>query len=146
LPATVLAALLLTAAAARAADFPPDFMAKLQENKEIHVATQRKDGSRSSAVPVWFVVIDGVLWSSTGPNTIKARRVERGSPMFVSVSGEDGPFIETKAEIVKDPEIAEQMGRLYADKYWIAWMGFFRPSAERVRSGEIVLLKMAPVD
>lgn len=129
---------------AGAAEFPPEFMAQLEKNDEIHVATQRKDGTRSTAVPVWFVVIDGVLWSSTSPKSIKARRVKGGSPMFVSVSGEEGPFVPTKAEIVSDPATADRMGKMYADKYWIAWMGFFRPSAEKVKGGEIVLLRLTP--
>jgi general stress protein 26 len=142
---TLLAAL-LAAAAAPAAEFAPEFMQSLLDDKEIHVATVRKDGTRSSAVPVWFVVIDGVLWSSTSPKSIKARRVKRGSPMLVSVSGEDGPFVETNAELVTDAAVAERMGQMYADKYWIAWVGFYRPSAERVESGEIVLLKLLPAD
>ena len=25
--------------------------------------------------------------------------------------------------------MAERLGEIYAQKYWIAWLGFFRPSA-----------------
>jgi general stress protein 26 len=109
-------AAILAVSAVPATEFTPDFVQQLLDNKEIHVATVRKDGTRSSAVPVWFVVIDGVLWSSTSPKSIKARRVKRGSPMLVSVSGEDGPFVETNAELVTDAAVAERMGQMYADK------------------------------
>ena len=30
------------------------------------------------------------------------------------------------------------MGQAYRDKYWIAWMGLFRPRSERVTSGKTV--------
>src|SRR5688572_24033141 len=73
---------------------PPEFAAKLAEVKEIYVATDRKDGARSKAVPVWFGVMDGAIWFTTSPDSHKARRVKRGSPLHVSVNGAEGPFIK----------------------------------------------------
>jgi hypothetical protein len=124
--------------------FPADFAAQLARSKEIYVATQRADGTRSSAVPVWFGFMDNAIWFTTSPGSHKARRIMRGSPIFVSVEGKQGPFLQTKAEIVKDGALADRLGELYKEKYWIAWLGFFRPSRARNESGKTILLRLTP--
>jgi hypothetical protein len=124
--------------------FPSDVAVQLARNKEIHVATERKDGTRSDAAPVWFALIDNAIWFSTSPDSHKAERIARGSPVYVSVLGKNGPFIKTKAEISKDGAIADQLGEIYAKKYWMAWLGLFRPSRARVESGKIVLVRLTP--
>lgn len=142
--ATWLAVPRTTMADDAAASFPPDFMAQLHGKKEIYVATERKNGTRSSAVPVWFGVMDGSIWFTTAPDSHKGRRVKRGSPIYVSVQGKEGPFIKTKAEIVRDGALADRLGEIYKEKYWIAWLGFFRPSRSRNESGKTVLLRLTP--
>ena len=126
--------------------FPPEFVAQLQDTGEIYVATVRKDGTRSSVVPVWFGWMDDAIWFTTSPTSHKAKRIQRGSPLFVSAVGKDGPFIKTKAEIIRDGAAADRLGALYKDKYWIAWAGFFRPSASRNESGKTILLRLTPMD
>ncbi len=127
-----------------AASFPQEVVARLQQAKEIYVATQRKDGTRSKVVPVWFGVVDNAIWFTTDPKSNKGRRLKHGSPMFVSMEGKDGPFIKTKPEIVNDPAVAERLGDLYSKRYWIAWLGFFRPSRAGVESGKVVLVRLTP--
>jgi len=124
--------------------FPADFSAHLARVKEIYVATERKDGARSDAVPVWFGVMDNAIWFTTSPDSHKAKRVRRGSLVYVSVDGKEGPFVKTKAEIVKDGAQADRLGKIYSDKYWIAWLGFFRPSRARNESGKTILLRLTP--
>ncbi|MFQ5665458.1 MAG: pyridoxamine 5'-phosphate oxidase family protein [Candidatus Binatia bacterium] len=114
------------------ARFPAGFVAQLSNRKEIYVATVRKNGTRSTAVPVWFAFVDGAIWFTTSPTSYKARRVKRGSPMLVSVQGKDGPFVTTKAEIVRDGAMADRLG------------GIFRPSRARNESGETILLRLTP--
>jgi len=123
---------------------PPDVAQQLSQAKEIYVATLRKDGQRSKAVPVWFAVMDGAIWFTTGPSSHKAKRIKRGSPMLMSLQGADGPFLKMKAEVVHDGELAERLGKIYSDKYWIAWLGFFRPSRARNESGKTILLRLTP--
>ena len=127
-----------------ATSFPPEFVAQLDKVKEIYVATERKDGTRSKPVPVWFGYMDNAVWFTTAPESHKGKRVKRGSPMYVSAQGPDGPFIKTKAEVVKDGALAERLGGIYSQKYWIAWLGFFRPSRARNESGKTVLLRLTP--
>jgi hypothetical protein len=124
--------------------FPPDFAARLATAKEIYVATQRKDGTRSAVVPVWFGLMDNAIWFTTSPDSHKVKRIRHGSPLFVSVESKHGPFIKTKVEIIKDGALADRLGDIYKQKYWIAWLGFFRPSRARNESGKTVLLKLTP--
>lgn len=126
------------------AAFPADFVQQLQHAKEIYLETLRPNGTRSSAAPVWFALIDKAIWFSTSPKTYKARRVAHGSPIFVSVQGKGGPFIKTKAEIVKDGAMADRLGNLYRQKYWLAWLGYFRPSRSGIEAGDIVLMRLTP--
>jgi hypothetical protein len=146
-PTVILTLFAFTAAGRVIADegtpgFPAPVVAALSRIDEIYVATARKDGSRSKPAPVWFAFVDGAIWFATSPDSHKAGRVGKGSPIFLSVDGKKGPFIETRAEIVNDGAMADRLGRIYADKYWIAWLGLFRPSRARLEAGKIVLLKL----
>ncbi len=136
--------ILATVAGAGAAVLPTDVQQALRTRKEIWVATRRADGTRSSAAPVWFWWNGTDLYFSTGPDTHKAKRIRRGSPVYFSVAGKDGPFFEGKPEIVNDLQLVERLGDEYAKKYWIAWLGFFRPRAARVSSGKTVVVKVVP--
>jgi hypothetical protein len=144
------ATIILTTSAVMAEEiarsFPPQLVVQLATAKEIYVATQRKDGTRSEVVPVWFAMMDNAIWFTTSPDSHKVKRVKRGSPLLVSVEGKHGPFVTTKAEIIKDGAIADRLGEIYKQKYWIAWLGFFRPSHARNDSGKTVLLKLTPAE
>jgi len=124
--------------------FPSALAVQLARSKEIYVATQRKDGTRSDAAPVWFAVIDNAIWFATKSSSNKAKRIGRGSPAWVSVNGESGPFVKMKAEVVKDPAMADRLGAIYAKKYWIAWAGMFRPGSAKITDGSNVLVRLTP--
>ena len=81
---------------------------------------------------------------TTSPTSHKARRIAKGSPLLVWVGSKDGPHFEARAELVRDPELAARMGEAYRRKYWVAWLGFFCPSAERLRAGKIVIVRIRP--
>jgi hypothetical protein len=132
----------LAAAVAGARSFAPDVAAALRSSKQIYVATRRRDGSLSKVVPVWFVTEGDTILFTTGPNSHKARRIRHGSPLEVWVGKADGPHFVGHAELVQDPDLAARMGPVYSEKYWIAWLGFFRPDAERVRSGKTTIVRV----
>lgn len=136
-------AMLLVATAVQA-EFPPDVAAALKTAKQIYVATERANGSQSSVVPVWFMFDGEAIYFSTGPTSYKARRIKRGSPLHVWVGQADGPHFVGAAELLHDPDLAARMAPVYSEKYWIAWLGFFRPDPERVRAGKTVLVKVKP--
>jgi hypothetical protein len=140
----VLACCLVVAVAAAAAGFPADVTEALKTSKEIYVATRRADGTPSKVVPVWFMYDGEAIYFATGPESHKAKRVAKGSPLLVWVGSESGPHFEGHAELIRDPEVAAKMAPVYSQKYWIAWLGLFRPNAERVRSGKTLIVKVTP--
>ncbi|MFN8644976.1 MAG: hypothetical protein U0802_26130 [Candidatus Binatia bacterium] len=115
----------------------------------IYVATRRRDGSRSALAPIWFFYRpDGTLFFSTSPDSWKAKRIAAGSPLYIWVGAENGPFVEGHAQPTTDAALIDQMGDAYAEKYWIAWLGLFRPRSARVAEGQtkayVVTLTAAP--
>jgi len=45
---------------------------------------------------------------------------------------------------VQDPAVAARMAPFYDRKYWISWLGFFRPRPARVGAGQTVIVKATP--
>ena len=116
----------------------------LKTESYIYVATQRANGQWSAAAPVWFMYDGDALYFTTAPSSHKAHRIHRGSPVKIWVGKKDGPSFEAKAQLVKDGPLAERMGKAYSDKYWIAWLGFFKPRPARVGSGKTLIVKVMP--
>jgi hypothetical protein len=132
------------AAALAGAGFSPDVTAALKTSKEIYVATKRHNGTLSKVVPVWFMFDGDAIYFATLPSSYKAKRIKKGSPLYVWVGKADGPHFVGPAELVTDPERAAKMAPVYAQKYWIAWLGLFKPNPERVRTGKTVIVKINP--
>jgi len=141
---TLAASLTVVAASVATAEFARDVADALRNSKQIYLATQRADGSKSKVVPVWFMFDGDAVYFTTGPDSYKAKRIAKGSPLLVWVGGRDGPHFVGKAEISKDPELAARMAPVYADKYWLAWLGIARPNPDRVRAGKTVMVKVSP--
>jgi general stress protein 26 len=110
----------------------------------IYTATDRKDGSVSTVAPIWFWY-DGesdFLYTTTSPESWKAKRIARGSPLHIWVGEEDGPYFLGEPESLTDAATIDRVGDAYADKYFIAWLGFFRPRSERVADGRTLAYKV----
>jgi hypothetical protein len=137
---------LMLATTVATGEFPADVVSALRTSKQIYVATKRADGSQSKVVPVWFMYDGEAIYFATGPESYKARRIRHGSPLLVWVGSADGPHFVGKVTLEKDPELAARMAPVYSKKYWIAWLGLFRPDPERVRSGKTVLVKVVPAE
>ncbi len=139
----VLIGSVLVAAVAHAG-FSSDVAAALHSSKEIYVATKRANGTLSKVVPVWFMLDGDAIYFTTLASSYKAKRIKKGSPLYVWVGSADGPQFVGSAELSHDPELAARMAPVYAKKYWIAWLGLFKPNPERVRSGKTVIVKVRP--
>jgi PPOX class probable F420-dependent enzyme len=135
---------IVVAAVAGAGGFPPDVATALRTSKEIYVATKRADGSQSKVVPVWFMYDGDAIYFATAPDSYKVKRIRHGSPLLVWVGSATGPHFVGKATLETDPELAARMAPVYSKKYWIAWLGLFRPNPERVRSGKTILVEVVP--
>ena len=128
-----------------AAQFPPDVQQALSSAKNLYVATKRADGSTSKVSPIWFMADDNAVYFTTIPTSYKAKRIAKGSPVLVWVGSEQGPHFVGKGEILRDPALADKMAPAYDKKYWISWIGFFRPRAERISEGKTVIVKVTPL-
>jgi len=124
--------------ASRAGTVSPKTKELLQSSSYIYTATQRQSGETSESVPIWFMWDGERIFFTTSPESWKARRIARGSPLFINVGSKDGPKLKGKATKITDPALIDRMGQAYRDKYWIAWMGLFRPRSDRVTSGKTV--------
>jgi len=136
--------LLGLAMASVATTLPPAVVDALKTSKNLYVATKRKDGTESKKAPIWFMYDGDAVYFTTAPESYKAKRIAKGSPLLVWVGAENGPHFVGKAEIVRDPEVAARMAPAYDQKYWISWVGFFRPRPDRVRDGKTVIVKVTP--
>lgn len=141
----LIAALVALGAAIAGAQLPPDVRQALATAKNLYVATKRKDGSTSKVAPIWFMTEGDAIYFTTVPTSYKAKRIAGGSPLLVWVGSEQGPHFVGKGEILRDPALAEKMAPVYDRKYWISWMGLFRPRADRVREGKTVIVRVTPV-
>ena len=141
---TLAAVCVLAVVTAGAAGFQSDVVKALETSKNLYVATRRKDGSMSAKAPIWFMYDGNAVYFSTAPESHKAKRIAKGSPLYVWVGSENGPHFVGNAEIVRDPAVAAMMAPAYDQKYWISWLGFFRPRPERVQAGKTVIVKVVP--
>jgi hypothetical protein len=116
----------------------------LRGSKELHLSTFRRDGSLSAPARIWFWYDGKVVYFTTQPDSFKAKRIRRGSPIAARVGGADGPYFEGDCTLVDDPELVAELGQGYSSKYWIAWLGLFRPRVSRVASGKTLLVRVEP--
>jgi len=128
--------MLMAISSTHAGNVAPATEQLLTSSSYIYVATQRPDGELGSFNPIWFNYDQGKIFFTTSPDSFKAKRIAKGSPLTIRVGTEDGPVIVGKAEKVTDPAYVDRMGDAYDKKYWISWLGFFRPRGERVTSGK----------
>jgi len=119
--------------------------ASLSKSTYIYIATVRKDGNQSTAVPVWFITTsDNQVLIETGPGSWKARRIKRGSPALVWIGSRTGPAFIAKAEIVQDKSLQDLVIEQYPKKYLLARIGFARPSRAKLDSGQVVVIRISP--
>src|SRR5271167_2976807 len=133
--AAVVLALATPAATALAATSSRDADA-LAKATYIYIATVRKDGNQSKAVPVWFTTTaDRQVLIETLPTSWKAKRIKRGSPALIWIGSRTGPAFIGKAEIVADATLQDQVIADYPRKYLLARIGFARPSRAKLDRG-----------
>jgi len=143
--ASILATLAVSAGIGTSATSARDVDAFSKANL-IYIATVRKDGNQSTAVPVWFITTsDNQVLIETGPSSWKAKRIKRGSPALVWIGTPTGPAFIGKAEIVQDKTLQDQVIEQYPKKYWQARLGFARPSRAKLDSGQIVVIRISPM-
>jgi hypothetical protein len=118
----------------------------LSKARRIYIATVRKDGNQSKAVPVWFTSTpEHLVLLQTGPTTWTATRIRRGSPVIVWIGKRKGPALIGRAEVTRDPGLMKRIADDYPRRYLLARLQFFRPRQERFDNGEIIAIKITPI-
>jgi len=142
-------ALLVAASAARprlgnAAASERDVKA-LSEASYVYIATVRKDGNQSTAAPVWFITnVQNEILIDTSPQSWKAKRIKRGSPVLVWIGSRTGPAFIGKAAFVDDKTVQDLMIEQIPKKYFLARIGLFAPKRAKFESGQIVTIRISP--
>jgi hypothetical protein len=127
------------------ADTSPRDRDALAKGTYIYIATVRKDGNQSKAVPVWFITTaDNQVLIETSPTSWKAKRIKRGSPALVWIGDRTGPAFIGKAEITDSKVLQDEVIAEYPKKYLLARIGFARPSRAKLDSGQIVVIRISP--
>jgi hypothetical protein len=124
--------------------FPPEVHRALEENRQLYVATERKDGSRSAVSPIWFMYDGAALYFTTAPGSFKAKRAARGSILHVHVGRANGPYFRGIMAALRDPALAARMRLVYRRRYWLAWLGLVCPSPARVTAGKTLIVRVTP--
>jgi pyridoxamine 5'-phosphate oxidase-like protein len=91
---------------------------RLERSHNYWICTTRPDG-RPHAMPVWGVWVEGALYFSTAPSSVKARNLGRNPALVVHLeSGDECVILEGVAEQVLDPDPAlfERIADGYAAK------------------------------
>jgi PPOX class probable F420-dependent enzyme len=92
----------------------------LARSKRIYLTTWSAAG-KSGTVPVWFMVKDGYLYSTTVRTSLKARRIKTTGRVRVAVGSRRGPSFDGTAEWVDDrPDLEREVLDVYRRKYPIA--------------------------
>src|SRR5262245_2018503 len=112
----VAVALVVLGAAAASAQIAPDVREALKSAKQLYVATKRADGSTSKIAPIWFMFDGEAVYFTTGPDSYKAKRIAKGSPVLAWVGSSMGPHFVGKGEVLRDPALAEKMAPVYDQK------------------------------
>jgi len=118
----------------------------LAKSQLILIATVRKDGNQSRAAPVWFTVSAdrNAILIQTGPQTWKAKRIRRGSPVLVWIGDADGPAFIGKAEITSDVSVQQKILDDFKKKYWLNRVFGVGPSRADLAAGRQVAIVITP--
>jgi PPOX class probable F420-dependent enzyme len=95
----------------------PEVEGWLERARSYWVTTVRGDG-RPHAMPVWGAWIDGAVWFSTHPDSVKGRNIARDPRIIVHLeSGDDAAILEGTAERPGPDDPLARFVDVYEDKY-----------------------------
>ena len=132
--------------------------AQLGESELVYLTPLKSDGAESRCHgEVWFEFDGTDIWVVTASDTWRVEAVRRGLDRARLWVGEFGvwteagdafrkaPMLETRGELVTDPDVHASVLERFGDKYtleWIIWGPRFRKG---LADGSRVLLRYSPV-
>ena len=81
----------------------------------------------------------------TGPDTWKAKRIRRGSPVLVWIGSAGGPAFSGQAEITSDTAVRKKILDDFRDKYWQNRLLGIGPSRTEFDNGNRVAIIITPI-
>ncbi len=106
----------------------------LTKARNYWLGTTRADG-RPHAMPVWGLWMDGTVWFSTDPASVKGTNMLARPDVVVHLeSGDEVCILEGRAERVTDQAALDRFDDLYEQKYDV------RPSSMGESAGVFVLV------
>jgi len=130
----------------RPSQFSSGELDALLKARVIYVATVRKDGTQSTAAPIWFTLTpERKILIQSGPDSWHTRRVRRGSPVIVWFGKRRALAFIGKAELSSDPMVVEQIIRDYPRKYLLARLGLHRPTKSSFERGARLAIRITPI-
>ena len=117
----------------------------LETAKRMYLTTYSTSG-KSGTVPIWFMVKDGVLYSTTLRASLKARRIKATGRVRVALGAPTGPSFDGRAEWVDGrPDLEQELLAAYRRKYPLLvplFMG--RRIRKRLARRASVLIRISP--
>ena len=96
----------------------PEVERWIEESRNYWVSTTRADG-RPHAMPVWGIWLEGAVWFSTDPESLKGRNIARDPRVVVHLeSGDDVAIVEGVVE-PHDPAALDTFIDDYERKYGV---------------------------
>lgn len=90
---------------------------RLKKSRQYWIATTRVDG-RPHLMIVWALWMDGLLYFSTGKESVKARNLRRNSNcIMANERADEGVILEGVVETERDVRRIREFIRLYEKKY-----------------------------
>lgn len=90
---------------------------RLKKSRQYWIATTRPDG-RPHVMVVWALWMDGVLYFSTGKDSVKARNLARNrNSSMCTEDAAEAVILEGEVATEKNIEIIREFIRLYEKKY-----------------------------
>ena len=120
----------------------PDVAGALESGREVFITTFDAGGAPGT-VPVWFVLIDGRVYVTTGPDSRKAHKLRADPRARLAVGSRDGPALAWSVRFASDPTVF----RRASDALFAKYEGYWTEADRLVRGwerGRSVLLELTP--
>ncbi len=121
----------------------PELEQSLHEEQLIYITTY--DGSgKPGTVPVWFAYEQGKVFISTGPESLKAKKIRSNPRVRLTLGARDGLAFDGTARLTSDKAVCTLVARSLSEKYQGYWGDPARLARSMAQGRERVLIEVTP--
>jgi PPOX class probable F420-dependent enzyme len=114
----------------------------LEKESLVYITTHETSGKQGT-VPVWFVSEKDMVYISTGPNSVKVRRLRSNPKVRLNFGRKNGPSLEGTARFCKEEELIRRIVPIMNHKYG-SYHGTDQQFISQLLQGRAVLLEIKP--